>query len=109
MGVNKFQMYFRDSADFELSDTSQEPAVVAEARNAFISQEPAAHGHYHDDDEFSDTDSFDSSDDEELIALSNSRPDSDSSIKSAYGIRTECILDSVIRFSISFVDASATS
>lgn len=73
----------RDSADFELSDTSQEPAVVAEARNAFISQEPAGHGHYHDDDEFSDTDSFDSSDDEELIALSNSRPDSDSSIKSA--------------------------
>ncbi|EAT47363.1 AAEL001509-PA [Aedes aegypti] len=73
----------RESADFELADTTPEP-VVAEARNVFISQhEPATdHEHFNDDDDFSDTDSFDSSDDEELIALSSSRPDSNSSIKS---------------------------
>lgn len=73
----------RESTDFELADTTPEP-VVAEARNVFISQhEPATdHEHFNDDDDFSDTDSFDSSDDEELIALSSSRPDSNSSIKS---------------------------
>lgn len=70
------------SRDFEVAETTVESVTVAEARNAFITQEPAKHEHYYDDDEFSDTDSFDSSDDEELIALSSSRPDSDTSIKS---------------------------
>lgn len=72
--------------DFELAEQVTEPAFVAEARNVFISQEPTQHDPYFDDDEFSDTDSFESSDDDddEEHAVSNSRPDSNSSLKSKY-------------------------
>ncbi|XP_062556014.1 uncharacterized protein LOC134220868 isoform X2 [Armigeres subalbatus] len=69
------------SRDFEMEDEPMDVAV-AEARNISLSQEPADHEHYYEEDDFSATDSFDSSDDEDLIAVSKSRPDSDSSIKS---------------------------
>ncbi|XP_058828396.1 triple functional domain protein-like [Topomyia yanbarensis] len=65
----------------EFAEEATETMIVAEARNTIISQEPAHDDHYYDDDEFSDTDSFDSTDDEERTAI-NSRPDSNSSIKS---------------------------
>ncbi|XP_058457420.1 uncharacterized protein LOC131434590 isoform X1 [Malaya genurostris] len=65
----------------EYAEEATETLIVAEARNTIISQEPVHHDHYYDDDEFSDTDSFDSSDDEEQAVI-NTRPDSNSSIKS---------------------------
>ncbi|XP_055621765.1 uncharacterized protein LOC129765450 isoform X2 [Toxorhynchites rutilus septentrionalis] len=65
----------------DFAEEVSENSVVTEARNTLISQESTDHDHYCDDDEFSDTDSFDSTDDEEH-ALNNSRPDSNSSIKS---------------------------
>lgn len=73
--------------DYEFAEQVTEPPIVAEARNVFISQEPNHHSPYYDDDEFSDTDSFDSSndDDDEEHAVSSSRPDSNSSLKSEYG------------------------
>ncbi|XP_065074372.1 uncharacterized protein LOC135698371 [Ochlerotatus camptorhynchus] len=72
------------SSDYELEEQLTEHAIVAEARNVFIPQEPTQHSPYYDNDEFSDTDSFDSSsdDDDDEHAVNYSRPDSNSSLKS---------------------------
>lgn len=82
--TNEGEFDDESSRDFELAEHVTEPATVAEARNVFISQEPTEQSPYYDDDEFSDTDSFDSSDDDddEQHAVSSSRPDSNSSLKS---------------------------
>lgn len=75
-------LHNESNRDFTMEDEPMEPEVVTEARNMFISEEPITHENAYDEIDFSDTDSFDSSDDEDLIALSKSRPDSDTSIKS---------------------------
>uniref|UniRef100_A0A1Q3FK88 Putative guanine nucleotide exchange factor for rho and rac gtpase n=1 Tax=Culex tarsalis TaxID=7177 RepID=A0A1Q3FK88_CULTA len=73
--------------NFELAEEATEALAppVAEARNTFVAHEEVS-GRYYDDDEFdTDTDSFDSTDDDhdEVAAVqSSSRPGSDTSIKS---------------------------
>ncbi|KAL9704579.1 hypothetical protein quinque_008097 [Culex quinquefasciatus] len=60
-------------------------ATVAEARNTFVAHEEVSSSYYDDDEFDTDTDSFDSTDDdhEEVAAVtSGSRPGSDTSIKS---------------------------
>ncbi|XP_039446076.1 uncharacterized protein LOC120425571 isoform X2 [Culex pipiens pallens] len=72
--------------NFELAEEATEAlATVAEARNTFVAHEEVGSSYYDDDEFDTDTDSFDSTDDdhEEVAAvMSGSRPGSDTSIKS---------------------------
>uniref|UniRef100_A0A8D8KAC2 Pleckstrin homology domain-containing family G member 4B n=2 Tax=Culex pipiens TaxID=7175 RepID=A0A8D8KAC2_CULPI len=72
--------------NFELAEEATEAlATVAEARNTFVGHEEVGSSYYDDDEFDTDTDSFDSTDDdhEEVAAvMSGSRPGSDTSIKS---------------------------
>ncbi|XP_055597099.1 uncharacterized protein LOC129747101 isoform X2 [Uranotaenia lowii] len=73
------------NSDFEIAQEATELPIVAEARNTQLSHSAPVeqeHGNpYLYDDDFSDTDSFDSTDDEEREIVMN-RPDSNTSIKS---------------------------
>ncbi|XP_055534245.1 uncharacterized protein LOC129723817 isoform X2 [Wyeomyia smithii] len=97
-GIDKITKATRFSSRTRGADLAQEASeslIVAEARNVLLSSEPVYddhHGYYdEDDDDFSGTDSFDSSDDDdddddgdadEERAIIESRPDSNSSLKS---------------------------
>lgn len=83
--IMKAVHHSKSSRGVEFAQEATESLIVAEARNVLLAHETTHEDHCYDDeedDEFSDTDSFDSSDDEEYAAVINSRPDSNSSLKS---------------------------